>query len=48
MGAVVLINFADRLFRVGMTANFQTLAPVTAAAQLTNLSWLEVNDAARR
>jgi hypothetical protein len=39
-GAVVLINFADRTFRVAMTADFGRLHPVRSDEQLSDPSWL--------
>ena len=39
-GAVVLINFADRTFRVAMTADFVRLHPVRSDEQLSDPSWL--------
>ena len=39
-GGVVIINFADLEWRLGLTPDFSTLIPITKIEQLTNLSWL--------
>jgi hypothetical protein len=40
-GAVVLVNLADRLYRVGVTSDFNVLRPVNARAQLADLAWID-------
>lgn len=39
-GAVVVINFADLAWRMGLTADFTTLLPVAEIGRLTDLHWL--------
>jgi hypothetical protein len=43
-GEVVLVNFADRLFRAAFTTDFETLRPVTSTDQLIDLRWLDEPD----
>ncbi len=45
-GAIVLVNLATPAFKVGFTADFARFAPVTDAAQLVDLSWLDRREAA--
>lgn len=40
-GAVMVVNFASRQWRCVLTADFMTAHPVTALAQLADLSWLQ-------
>ena len=40
-GGVILVNFAERLFRVAFTSDFVNLRPVATIEQLADLSWLD-------
>jgi hypothetical protein len=39
-GAVAVVNFADLAWRIGLTADFSVLHPVTKPGQLAHLNWL--------
>jgi len=39
-GGVVVVNFADMIWRTALTAEFVTLRPVMSTTQLTDLRWL--------
>ncbi len=39
-GAVAVINFADMIWRIALTADFSMLSPVTHLGQLTHFGWL--------
>jgi hypothetical protein len=39
-GGIVVVNFSDLTWRMGLTHDFATLIPVTEIEQLTDLSWL--------
>jgi hypothetical protein len=39
-GGIVVINFADLTWRVGLTPDFAALIPVTGIQQLTDPSWI--------
>lgn len=41
IGAVFLINFADRLFKAGLTSDFKTVLPVDRFEDLADLTWLD-------
>lgn len=43
-GAVILVNFHDLLFRVGLTRDFATWRPVECLDQLEDLDWLALAD----
>jgi hypothetical protein len=40
-GGVILVNFAQRLYRVAFTSDFVNLQPVTMEKQIVDLSWLD-------
>lgn len=39
-GGVVTINFADSVWRMALTPDFETLRPVAAVEELLDLTWL--------
>jgi hypothetical protein len=39
-GGIVVVNFADLTWRMGLTHDFTTLIPVSEIEQLTDLGWL--------
>jgi hypothetical protein len=43
-GAVAAVNFADKTWRIALTADFSALMPVTHLGQLTRLDWLSQDD----
>lgn len=40
-GGMAIVEFADRSYRVGLTADFATLRPVMTVDQLVDLDWLD-------
>jgi hypothetical protein len=40
-GAMAIVQFAERNYRIGLSADFATLHPVVSLDQLTELDWLD-------
>ena len=40
-GAIVLVNFADRRWKVVLTEDFELLRPITSLDELSDLAWLD-------